>query len=145
MTLTNQCLTDAYVRPMYPRTLLHPNDMMMLTVLVQLPEDCKDKKKILLAFAFQDSDHDECGERMFGIIDIVNDQQEDDERSSLADSEPFRRASEDDNEYLYGLASELNEDGYGEFNRCLLMLKACKGNVDEAKMSLSNLVFEEFQ
>lgn len=82
---------------------------------------------------------------MFGIIDLIQPAEKSAfEESALQDSSlPLK--SERDEEYMYGIASELNEEGYGNFNRCLIMLKACKGDVDEAKKALSNLVFEEFQ
>ena len=42
-------------------------------------------------------------------------------------------------------ASALNDEGYGTFDRCYQVAKACKGDIVEAKKTLSTLIFKEFK
>lgn len=42
-------------------------------------------------------------------------------------------------------ASTLCDEGYGSFERCMQVAKACKGDLDEAKKVLSKLIFKEFK
>jgi hypothetical protein len=43
------------------------------------------------------------------------------------------------------MASILTDEGYGSFDRCLSMMRACKGDIEEAKKVLSKLIFKEFK
>ena len=52
------------------------------------------------------------------------------------------QADQFDNGYLQ-IASNMTELGYGEFERCLKVLKACKGDEEEAKNTLSGIIFKE--
>jgi hypothetical protein len=40
-------------------------------------------------------------------------------------------------------ASRMADEGFGEFERCFQIIKACKGNEEEAKKMLSQLIFKE--
>ena len=42
-----------------------------------------------------------------------------------------------DDGVLYDTAFSLSEEGYGSFERCLSVAKACKGEKEEAKKVLS--------
>jgi hypothetical protein len=46
---------------------------------------------------------------------------------------------------LYLMASALTDEGYGAFERCIQVLKACKGDMYESKKVLSKLIFKEFK
>ena len=50
-----------------------------------------------------------------------------------------------DEDNLYQTASALADEGYGSFDRCLIVAKACKGDIAEAKKVLSKLIFKEFK
>ncbi len=39
---------------------------------------------------------------------------------------------------LYDNASKLSDDGYGDFNACLEILRSCNGNLREAQKLLSS-------
>ena len=40
-------------------------------------------------------------------------------------------------------ASSLSDQGFGDFNRCYMILKNSKGDVEKAKAVLSKLIFRE--
>jgi hypothetical protein len=46
---------------------------------------------------------------------------------------------------IYETASTLTDQGYGSFDRCLQVYKACKGDLTETKRVLSKLIFKEFK
>ncbi len=50
-----------------------------------------------------------------------------------------------DEDKLYSIASILTDEGYGSFDRCITVAKACKGDVEEARSVLSKLIFKEFK
>jgi len=50
----------------------------------------------------------------------------------------------DDNQ-LYQMASSLMDEGYGTFDRCIQVVKACKGDIYGSKQVLSKLIFKEFK
>ena len=47
-----------------------------------------------------------------------------------------------DEEVLYNKASILSDSGFGTFELCYSVLKACKGNEVAAKKELTNLIFK---
>ena len=48
-----------------------------------------------------------------------------------------------DEDKLYSIASILTDEGFGSFDRCITVAKACKGNIDDARDVLSKLIFKE--
>lgn len=46
-------------------------------------------------------------------------------------------------EQLLGMASVLQDEGYGSFNRCYGLIRALRGDINKARDILSQLIFYE--
>lgn len=57
----------------------------------------------------------------------------------------IKQSQQIDDDVLYQVASKLMDEGYGSFDRCLAVAKACKGDIFEAEQVLSKLIFKEFK
>lgn len=44
---------------------------------------------------------------------------------------------------LWDMCSILSDEGYGNFDRCLLTLRALRGDIDKARKTLSKITFAE--
>ncbi len=44
---------------------------------------------------------------------------------------------------MYGLASDLSDNGFGSFDRCLHVIVVCEGNKKEAEKILSKIMLKE--
>ena len=126
---------------MYAKTRLEPEERKEIVMNIYLPADFR-KEKIVLLFQFENSEGDRFGDAMIGIIDVdlpLNDAQE------IFSSKPIRQSQMIDDNILYHVASKLMDKGYGSFDRCLQVSKACKGNEIDAEEVLSTLIFKEFK
>jgi hypothetical protein len=48
-------------------------------------------------------------------------------------------------EFIYQSAAKLSDKGYGSFDRCLQVFRACKGDFEETEKVLSKLIFKEYK
>jgi len=46
---------------------------------------------------------------------------------------------------LLGMASVLSDEGFGNYDRCLMVLRALRGDIDYARKTLSQITFSEAQ
>lgn len=44
---------------------------------------------------------------------------------------------------LLNMGSILNDEGYGSFDRCMLVLRVLRGHIDKARVVLSQITFAE--
>jgi len=78
------------------------------------------------------------------LVCIDLEEREPEEISSFADEKLIKQESLDEST-LFELASRMVDDGYGTFERCLQILKASKGNVEEAQKALSGIMFSQYK
>jgi hypothetical protein len=72
---------------------------------------------------------------MIGIIDVdlPLEEPEDNLGVSKTRKNSIKQSQQIDDNILYQVASQLEEEGYGSFDRCISVAKACKGDVHEAE------------
>jgi hypothetical protein len=46
---------------------------------------------------------------------------------------------------MWDMASILSDEGYGGYDRCLLTLKALRGDIEKARKTLTQITFAEAQ
>ncbi|CDW79340.1 UNKNOWN [Stylonychia lemnae] len=91
--------------------------------------------KIILQFRFEDSNKIPFGQYLNAIIDIAPDHFEDVYRN--------QGQNQDKEAIYYQVAYDLNEQGFGDFERCYKIIQACKGDVKEAEKILSKIMIKE--
>eukprot|EP00347_Sterkiella_histriomuscorum_P008341 403345466 len=107
---------------------------MELTMRIYIPGNIM-LNKIILQLRFEDFKKQPFGEYFNGIIDIQD-------PDSLQLNQ-INQSEEDDDAILYQLAYDLQEQGFGEFNRCYKVIQACKKDTKEAEQILSKLMLKE--
>jgi len=138
-TLRNYHKQDVFFHPISMPARLKPGEIQQLEVHVSLPTDLKGKDKLIMLLGFEDAERYRFGHICVGIIDIEGEENVF-EVSSLAEE-----GKPQEENVLFQGASQLADEGYGEFSRCLQVLRACKGSLDEARQVLSEIMFKEFK
>ena len=96
-------------------------------------------------FQFESSEGERFGDPMIGVIDIENVEGElESSDMPLQKSQSIRKSSYVNEDELYPQAHYMSEKGYGPFEKCLQMLKACKGNYEEATETISKLMLVQY-
>jgi hypothetical protein len=67
--IKNHCNDDAFVKPLYTKTRLQPNETRQIVLNVYLPANFK-SEKIVLLFQLENAEGERFGDPMIGIIDV---------------------------------------------------------------------------
>mmetsp|Transcript_35347 Transcript_35347/g.26353 ORF Transcript_35347/g.26353 Transcript_35347/m.26353 type:complete len:131 (+) Transcript_35347:1101-1493(+) len=126
---------------MYTKTRLGEEEVKEVTMTIYLPAQFY-KAKVVLFFQFEDEEGDRFGDALIGIIDVDLPLDEDNE---MLREQAVRKSSLIDENIIYAVASKLMDKGYGSFERCIQVVKACKGNEIEAEEVLTKLIFKEYK
>ena len=64
-------------------------------------------------------------------------------RSNLSESEIKQSQTTYSEQQLYAMASMLFDEGYGQYERCLKLIRCVGGNINTARVLLSEIIFNE--
>ena len=134
-----------------------PKEFVSLNVSLYIPSNAQ-MDKIILQLRLMTDKNQPFGDYLIGIIDLDPSLSVDQsvlfEKNNIdkhglnilcLDTKQTSGGGELEEGKVYELAIQLSEKGFGTFERCQQMIKACKGNLKEAQKVLSSLMVKEFK
>ena len=117
--------------------------MFYLEIQIYIPP-ITEETELTITFSFTTPKLQPFGERMVAKISVVQDDLDDLDLVTDRTDESYRELVKTiPEDQLYGMASQLSDNGYGTFDECLTVLAAQKGDMQKSQKLLSNLMFKK--